>query len=128
MTAASAKPPAGFLPLVGDRRVEEGIRVLSLSGDIQGRTTGSCRPCSSTGCPGWFIGVRWETGQLMFICSQGWRWDAHSRHVRVTAGGEISARYISPAPLGTPPWPAEQWWDRERLARVAGWRTQRRNW
>ena len=54
--------PAEFT-LVEGGRVQEGPLVLSRSGDIEGRTTGSRRRCLSTGRPGWFIGVSWETGR-----------------------------------------------------------------
>jgi hypothetical protein len=42
--------------------------------------------------------------------------------VRVTGGGQISARFVAPAPLGTPPLPREQWPPRESLANLMGWR------
>jgi len=62
-------------PAIADDRVAEGLTVWSLSGDIEGRTTGNRRPCITLGCSGWFIGVRWETGQLLHICSEGWAYD-----------------------------------------------------
>jgi hypothetical protein len=110
------------MPVSAEGRVEEGLVVWSRSGTIEGRTTGSRRRCSSTGCPGWFIGVSWETGQRFFPCSQGWRYDPADKSVRITGGGEISARVISPPPLGTPPLPREQWPSRELLANGTGWR------
>ena len=116
-------PPA--FPVTGDRSVAEGVVVRSLSGEIEGRTTGSRRPCISHGCPGWFIGVRWETGQLMSICSEGWACDPAVDEVRVTGGGEISARFVSPKPLGVPPLPRDQWPEAATLARWAGWRVRR---
>jgi hypothetical protein len=109
-------------PILDDGSVVEGLVVWSQSGEIEGRTTGARLPCISYGCPGWFIGVRWETGQLMRICSEGWRYDPESGSVRVTGGGEISARFVSPKPLGSPPLPREEWPGREVLARWAGWR------
>lgn len=109
-------------PVRGAGGVEEGLPVWSRSDEIEGRTTGARLPCSSHGCPGWFIGVRWETGQLMRICSEGWRYDPKERVVRVTGGGEISARFVSPEPLGTPPLPRSEWPDRETLRRWKGWR------
>jgi hypothetical protein len=110
-------------PVLADGRVEEGLVVWSRSGAIEGRTTGARLPCTSHGCPGWFVGVRWETGQLMRICSEGWRYDPDEAVVRVTGGGEISARFVAPAPEGTPPAPREEWPDRATLARWYGWRT-----
>ena len=114
--------PAEF-PLQADGTIEEGLVVRSRSGTIEGRTTGSRRRCISTGCPGWFIGVRWETGQLLYPCSQGWRYFPDERRVRITAGGEISARVVSPAPLGTPPLPRELWPPRSTLT-GRGWRVK----
>lgn len=113
--------PAAF-PTNADGKVDEGLVVRSISGTIEGRTTGARRPCITKTCPGWFIGVRWETGQLMQICSEGWAYDPASRSVRVTGGGEISARFVAPKPLGTPPAPHEQWPDRETLRKWKGWR------
>ena len=113
--------PENF-PVLDDGRVREGLIVLSLPGTIEGRTTGGRRPCISKGCPGWFIGVRWETGQLMFICSEGWAYDPATETVRVTGGGEISARFVSPKPLGVPPLQREQWPTRATLSKWMGWR------
>ncbi len=113
--------PSEF-PVGANGRVVEGLVVGSLSGAIEGRTTGARRPCISLGCPGWFITVRWETGQLMHICSEGWRYDPERRSVKVTGGGEISARFVSPKPLGVPPLPVEQWPSRDRLRNWTGWR------
>lgn len=113
--------PAAF-PVQPDGRVEEGLVVWSRTGRIEGRTTGARLPCISHGCPGWFIGVRWETGQLMRICSEGWAFDPTVHEVRVTGGGEVSARFVAPAPLGTPPTPVEEWPTRAQLERWYGWR------
>lgn len=114
--------PVGF-PVSANGRVAVGLPVWSRSGTIEGRTSGGRARCRSTGCPGWFIWVRWETGQPMQICSQGWTYDPTVRTVRVTAGGEISARFVSPPPLGTPPLPREEWPDRSALARKSAcWR------
>ena len=88
-------------PVTPEGGVEEGLVVLSISGAIEGRTTGSRRRCLSIGCPGWFIGVRWETGQMMFPCSEGWAYEPAERTVRIAGGGEISARFVSPKPLGS---------------------------
>jgi hypothetical protein len=90
-------------PLLADGRVREGLKVWSRSQEIEGRTTGSRRRCLSTGCPGWFIGVSWESGQRLFPCSEGWHYDAVSAMVRITGGGEISARIVSPKPLSIEP-------------------------
>jgi hypothetical protein len=116
--------PEGF-PVLGENLVAEGLVVWSLSGDIEGRTTGARLPCISCGCPGWFIGVRWETGQLMRVCSEGWTYNEVTNSIQVTGGGEISARFVAPAPLGTPPLPREEWPDRDVLERWAGWRVDR---
>jgi hypothetical protein len=118
--------PSEF-PVLSDGDVEVGLVVWSLSGEIEGRTTGNRRPCTAdgppgVGCPGWFIGVTWETGQRMAICSKGWHYDPVSRSVRITDGGEISARFRSPKPLGEPPLPCEEWLDRSKLMGRAGWK------
>jgi len=105
--------------------VTEGLVVRSISGEIEGRTTGARRPCISHGCPGWFITVSWETGQLLHICSEGWRYDPATNEIGVVAGGELSARYVSPRPLGTPPRPREEWPDPATLA-GKGWRVSPR--
>jgi hypothetical protein len=118
-----AGPWPAAVPVLDDDRVREGLVVMSLSGAIEGRTTGARRPCISTGCPGWFITVRWETGQLMHICSQGWSFDPPTERFRVTGGGEISARFVSPKPVGTPPWPRVRWPARDALGKWAGWRS-----
>jgi hypothetical protein len=109
-------------PVLPDGSVQEGLVVRSLSGGIEGRTTGARLPCISRSCPGWFIGVRWETGQLMRICSEGWAYDPDTQTVRIHAGGEISARYVSPPPLGTPPAPRDTWPSPDELRRWKGWR------
>ena len=96
--------PPNF-PIESSGGVAQGLVVRSVSGAIEGRTTGSRRRCSSTNCPGWFIGVLWESGQQAYLCSEGWRYDPASRTVRVVDGGEISARFVSPAPLGIEPPP-----------------------
>jgi hypothetical protein len=111
-------PTFSVLP---DGQVAEGLRVASLSGDIEGRTTGNRRPCITHGCPGWFIGVRWETGQLMSICSEGWAYDTTTSSIQVTGGGEVSARFVAPKSLGTPPLPRDQWPARAQLQRWKGW-------
>lgn len=115
--------PSDF-PVTADGAVAEGLSVFSQSGEIEGRTTGSRRSCGSTECPGWFIGVKWETGQMMFVCSQGWTYFPDERVVRITKGGEISARFISPKPLGVDPLPRDQWPARASLT-GKGWRVDR---
>ena len=113
--------PTGF-PVTADGKIEEGLIVRSISGDIEGRTTGARLRCSALGCPGWFIGVTWETGQRLRPCSEGWRYSSTKNEVRITGGGEISARFDYPKPLGEPPLPRDQWPTRESLASGKGWR------
>lgn len=112
----------GELPIGDDGRIEEGLVVWSQSHTIEGRTTGARLRCSSIGCPGWFIGVSWETGQVMRPCSEGWRYDPATREIHITGGGEISARFVSPKPLGTPPLPRDEWPERTALQHRRGWR------
>ena len=114
--------PQSF-PVLSSKSVHEGLIVRSRTGEFEGRTTGSRRPCSNPDCEGWFIGVRWETGQLMYICSKGWEYNAETEQVHVTGGGEISARTISPAPWGVPPTPREEWPAREAFKNWKGWST-----
>lgn len=107
--------PSNF-PVDPDGRVQAGIVVRSLSGEIEGRTSGGRTRCYTKTCPGWFIWVVWETGQEMKPCSEGWAYDPVTNEVRVTGGGEISARFVSPPPLGEPPLPRDQWPTRAELA------------
>ena len=111
-----------MLPYSSDKQIKEGIPLFSVSGNIKGRATGSRRKCASKKCPGWFIGVLWESGQQMYICSEGWHYDSENDRIDVIGGGEISARFISPKPLGVPPLPRREWPDRDALARRKGWR------
>ena len=117
--------PEDFL-LIDDRTVHEGILVRSLSQKIEGRTTGSRRKCASKKCPGWFIGVLWETGQQMYICSEGWHYARLSPDdelsISIIGGGEISARFVSPKPLGVFPLDKSEWPKRQDLMKRKGWR------
>lgn len=92
--------------------------VRSISGRYEGRTTGSRSPCRSATCTGWFVGVLWETGQQMYLCSEGWDFDPTTLTVQIVCGGEISARFINPVD----PAPREEWPTRAELAYRAGWR------
>ena len=44
--------------------------------------------------------------------------------VSTVTAGEISARYVTPKPLGTPPLPREQWPSRQVLSKWAGGRSE----
>jgi hypothetical protein len=116
-----------MLPYSSEKQIKEGIPLFSVSGNVEGRATGSRRKCiagksDSDKCPGWFIGVLWESGQQMYICSEGWHYDSENDRIDVIGGGEISARFVSPKPLGVPPLPRDEWPDRDALARRKGWR------
>ena len=117
--------PKDFL-LIDDRTVHEGILVRSLSQKIEGRTTGSRRKCASKKCPGWFVGVLWETGQQMYLCSEGWHFARHSPDdelcIWIIGGGEISARFVSPKPLGVGPLDKKEWPTKKELLSRKGWR------
>jgi hypothetical protein len=102
-------------------RVPIGLVVKSLSGRIAGRTTGGRRECPSLKCDGWLIGVHWQTGQQLHICSEGWHFDSTSREIRVVGGGEISARFVSPKPSGTPPRDRREWPTRTELLKTRAW-------
>ena len=104
-------------------RVEEGLVVWSRSHTIEGRTTGPRRRCASFGCPGWFIGVNWESETApWYPCSKGWHYDAETKTIRITGGGEISARINSPNTVDIPPSEREAWPSRESLTKRAGWK------
>lgn len=94
-------------------RVEEGLAVWSMSGALEGRTTGGRQRCLAYGCPGWFIDVTWRSGQDLRPCSKGWTYDPTENVVKVTGGNDdVSARLSDPVELlgGThglrpPSWP-----------------------
>lgn len=119
------------LPLTAEGRVARGIPVWSLpvkapgfSGRIEGRTTGGRRSCAAPSCGGWFIGVKWETGQQMFICSRGWRYDTSSGVVEITDGVGMSTTTATDRPntRAEPP-PRHAWPPRQALG--PAWRTSR---
>lgn len=110
------------LELIDSKHIQIGIPVFSLNRIIEGRTTGSRRPCPSHTCSGWLIGVLWESGQQLFICSEGWRYNHLENEIQIVAGGEISARFISPKPFGTPPLPKSQWIKRSELLKRSSWK------
>jgi hypothetical protein len=58
---------------------------------------------------------------MMFPCSKGWSYDAATRSIKITGGGEISARTVSPKPAGVDALPREQWPPRSALNRFKGW-------
>jgi Zn ribbon nucleic-acid-binding protein len=115
--------PTDF-PIDAEGRVEEGLVVFSKSGNIEGRMTGPRQRCTSIGCPGWFVAVTWESGQALKVCSEGWQYDPKTKVTRITAGGEISGRFISPPPLGIDPLPKDQWPARAALEKRKGWRVR----
>lgn len=119
--ASPGRWPEDF-PLEADGNVAEGLVVWSKSGTIEGRMTGSRQRCASIGCPGWSVAVTWETGQALKACSQGWHYDPETRVTRITGGGEISGRFISPPPLGVEPRPKDEWPTRATLEKRKGWR------
>lgn len=110
-------------PLQPDGRVTVGIPVWSLpvdveghTGEVEGRTTGGRRTCPARSCGGWQVGVRWETGQLMYLCSRGWRYDAASNTMRMTAGTALSTTTASDrANTRADPAPRSKWPDRDAL-------------
>jgi len=90
---------------------------------IEGRTTGSRQACRTTGCPGWLLGVNWESEHdTRYPCSKGWTFDAATGTVSISDGGEISARAFGTAPPSTNPTPRWEWPERSSLATRAGWR------
>ncbi|WCO69095.1 hypothetical protein PO878_10195 [Iamia majanohamensis] len=119
MTTIGDEPawPEDF-PVLGDGNVEEGLVVLSRSGNIEGRTSGSRRPCATRSCDGWSIGVQWETGQMMHPCSKGWTFNPLTKSVRITHG-EISGRDPELS-HDTQPAPRNEWPSRDELLRRSG--------
>jgi len=114
-------------PLEPDGKVTEGLVVFSKSGAIEGRMTGGRQRCNSISCPGWFVAITWESGQAMKVCSQGFHYDPKTKVTRITGGGEISGRFVSPPPLGVDPLPKEEWPARATLTKRKGWRISNGN-
>jgi Zn ribbon nucleic-acid-binding protein len=119
--ASPGRWPEDF-PLEADGKVAEGLVVWSKSGELEGRTTGARQRCSSIGCPGWFVAVTWETGQALKPCSEGSHYDPATKTIRITGGGEISARVATSPALGVDPLPRDAWPTRAALAKRKGWR------
>lgn len=109
------------LPFTESGRIRTGIVVKSIDGNIEGRTTGGRRKCPSNRCNGWLVGVHWQTGQQLHICTEGWHYDAQADELRVIGGGSISARFVSPKPLGVEPLPRREWPARADLMRTKAW-------
>lgn len=121
---ASALMSGGWptsLDVLVDGRIEEGLTVRSLTGWMEGRTTGGRQGCPSHTCDGWLVGVVWEDGQERRICTMGWHFDPDTRELRIVGGGEVSARFVTPEPLGPPPRPRDEWPSRDELSARAGW-------
>lgn len=122
MTVERDSWPSSF-PLNEKRRVAQSLTVWSLpvdvpgfSGRVEGRTTGGRLPCRAPSCGGWFIGVKWETGQVMYPCSRGWEYDAAERAVRMTTGSGLSTTVATDRPnvrADCPP--RSEWPDRSEL-------------
>ena len=105
LTTVAADAVRRSVPPVGLKEhpeIPEGIPVLSRNGAIRGRSLGLGQLCPARGCietygPRWQLGVEWETGQTTVICDVGWvRRHAPVDHVRIIAGGEITARFVTP--------------------------------
>ena len=112
--------PADF-PIDEHGRVEEGLVVWSMSGEVEGRTTGGRQRCSASieACPGWFIDVTWETGQHLRPCSKGWAYDRSTRVVRIVDGiDDLSARMQDPVIVPD----RAEWPPRSALSGRKGWR------
>ena len=108
--------------LLAPNKVREGIEVKSLTGTIIGGTTGNRKKCVANKCPGWFVEIIWETGQTFWPCSEGWHYDSESDCISIIGGGEISARFVTPKPLGRQPSPREEWPSKKELNKMRGWR------
>lgn len=108
-------------PVTESGRVRTGIVARSIDGKIEGRTTGGRRKCPSKKCNGWLVGVHWQSGQLLHICTEGWHYDPNADELRVIGGGAISARFVSPKPFGVEPLPRPEWPSRAELMRSTAW-------
>ena len=108
-------------PLNSDGSIQVGLVCRSIDGKIEGRTEGDRRKCPSQQCLGWLVGVRWEDGQLLRICTAGWHFDPVKRELTVVGGGPISARVVSPKPLGRKPLPRELWPTKAELRKFRSW-------
>lgn len=108
-------------PTQSDGTVLVGLTCRSIDGSIEGRTTGRRRRCPSSTCQGWLVEVRWEDGQLLQICTEGWHFNPESMELQVVGGGQISARFVSPEPLGRSPLPRNEWPSTLELKRFPGW-------
>ncbi|MGQ0433111.1 MAG: hypothetical protein ACT452_11975 [Microthrixaceae bacterium] len=113
--------PADF-PLDETGKVEEGLVVWSKSGAIEGRTTGARARCTIIGCPGWTVAVTWETGQALKPCSEGTTYDPETKVIRITGGGELTGRIVTPPDLEVEVLAKEEWPARAALAKRKGWR------
>lgn len=123
--------PSEF-PITPDGRVERGLVVWSLPvameghvGRVEGRTTGGRRACACPSCGGWFVGVKWETGQQMFICSRGWRYDPLTRSISITAGTGLSTTVADDRPNTRSAPPPRRLWP-QRVDLGPAWRPERR--
>ena len=101
-----------------ENTVQEGLKMWSLSGIYEGRTTGSRSKCSAADCRGWFIGVLWESGDQTYLCSEGWHYDPELQRLDIVGGGEIIGRFVTPRNI----LPREQWISRDELLTRKGWR------
>lgn len=100
------RPPKDRPPFYNEGSFPPGVPVVSRSGTIRGITLGGRAPCPSKTCDGYLICVDWETGQVTFPCTKGWRWAHDDSHIAIVAGGEITGRVINPVdPLAREAWP-----------------------
>ena len=116
--------PSHF-PIKSEKSIEVGLVCRSIDGNIEGRTEGDRRRCPSKQCRGWLVGVRWQDGQLLRICTEGWHFDPVKKELQVVGGGQISARVVSPKPLGRPPLARGAWPSRSELKKFRAWSQQK---
>lgn len=119
--ASPGRWPEDF-PLDEAGKVTEGLVVWSKSGALEGRTTGSRQRCTVIGCPGWTVAVTWETGQAMKPCSEGSTYEADTKVLRITAGGELTGRFVVPPAVDVEPLAKEEWPAMSLLIKRKGWR------
>jgi len=58
-------------------------KVVSRSGCLIGKPTGTTRQCQLEGCTGICIGVRWEDGIITWPCSKGMTFSKKGRVARL---------------------------------------------
>ena len=120
--ASPGRWPEDF-PLDEAGKVEEGLVVLSKSGELEGRTTGARQRCTSIDCPGWFIAVTWETrsGAEALLAGLEVR-PGHQDHPHHRRRRDLRPLRGPAARSASTRCPKEEWPARAALSKRKGWR------